>query len=324
MKPLAVTLGDVTGIGPEVALRAAAAAAGEVPLVLVGDPAAAEEAAGRLGLRRLPAPVEAEARVDPALVFAGRVEARAGEAARAWVEEAARRAVAGDVAGIVTAPISKAAWAAAGHGTDGHTEFLADLVGGRPLMLLVGPTPEGGTIRVALATTHLPLRDVPRRIATESVADALFALSDGLRRDLGLDRPRIGLLALNPHAGEGGALGHEEAEILAPTVEHVRGRGIDVEGPIAADAAFAPRARGRYDAFLAMYHDQGLGPLKALAGGAAVNVTLGLPIVRTSPDHGVAHDIAGKGVADFSSMRAAIALAAEITKRRSLTPAPGS
>lgn len=315
MRPVAVTLGDVTGIGPEVALRALAARP-KVPAVLVGDPAAVAEAARRLNLPPPTAPAAAEARVDPALVFAGRVEAAAGAAAHAWVVEAARRTAAGDFSAIVTAPISKAAWAAAGLGTNGHTELLAEIAGGRPLMMLLGPTPEGGAIRVALATVHVRLRDVFDGIRTEAVAAALAALDAALRADFGIAAPRLGVLGLNPHAGEGGALGREDVDLIAPAVAAARARGIAAAGPLPADTAFTPRARARFDAFLAMYHDQGLGPLKALTGDAAVNVTLGLPIVRTSPGHGTAHEIAGRGVADAASMTAALDLAAEIAARR--------
>ncbi|MFA7540502.1 MAG: 4-hydroxythreonine-4-phosphate dehydrogenase PdxA, partial [Lysobacterales bacterium] len=220
---------------------------------------------------------------------------------------------------IVTAPVHKGIINDAGIAFTGHTEFFADRAGAQVLMLLAGAdpalAPEAG-IRVALASTHLPLRAVADAINADTLTASLRLLDAGLRGDFGLARPRIAVLGLNPHAGESGHLGREEIEVIAPALARLRQEGLDLTGPLSADTAFVPDQRRRFDAYFAMYHDQGLPVLKTLAFGAAVNITLGLPFVRTSVDHGVALDLAGQGRADAGSVRAAAALALAIARRR--------
>ena len=295
---LAVTLGDPHGIGPEVtraALRAGAAEDADVRLL--GDAEVLAETARRLGVSPPP---------DVGAAPNG------GDASALWaLEEACRLANAGRADAIVTAPIHKAALAAIGFEFPGQTEFLgARLSGAATTMLLAGDT-----LRVALVTTHLRLADVPRAVTRERVAATIRRLDAGLRAGWDVAHPRIAVLGLNPHAGEGGLFGPEDADVIAPAIEDCRRDGIDCRGPLPGDGTFAPRARSAFDGFVAMYHDQGLAALKAVDGGSAVNVTLGLPVPRTSPDHGTARDIAGRGVADASSMAAALRLAVRLARR---------
>ncbi len=314
-----VTMGDPAGVGPEVALKALCDAELRAcaDAKLVGDAAAFEWWAGRLAL---PVPVE----VVPVGARAGDIEpGRPGSdgalAALAAVEVAARLCMAGEADAMVTAPVSKSAISRAGRGFSGHTEFLADLTGaGGHVMTFVD-----GSRRVALATTHLALADVPSAITSDLVVGKLKVLDRGLREWFGIDSPAIGVAALNPHAGESGAFGDEEERVIRPAVALARAAGVDAEGPFPADSVFVglgePDAGGpgsRFDAVLAMYHDQGTIPAKLMGFGRAVNVTLGLPIVRTSVDHGTAFGLAGSGRADEGSMAAAIRLAAAVARRR--------
>jgi len=212
----------------------------------------------------------------------------------------------------VTAPVSKEAILRSGVKFVGQTEFLAELAGVQDVtMMLLGDDDHGRWLRVALVTTHLPLRDVADSITTSDVTRAIRHATDACRK-LGLSRSRIGVAGLNPHAGEGGMLGDEEIRVIRPGIEAARGFGIDVQGPIPGDTLFHSAHRGDFDAVVAMYHDQGLAPLKLIAFDRGVNWSLGLPFARTSPDHGTAFDIAGQGIADPSSMRAAIRLACQL------------
>ncbi len=310
---LAVTCGEPAGIGAEVALKALAAGlpAGVEP-VLVG-PRAVWQAAAELLL----APVSMHAWSREELPSGagdwswGRPTAASGRIAAEAVERAADLALAGAVDAVVTAPLTKAGLAAAGRPYPGHTELLQARCGGRATMMLAG-----SRLRVLLVTTHLPLATVPAAITTEAVIATVRAAHRGLEGDLGISAPRIAVAALNPHAGEGGLLGNEELTVLAPALERARAEGIDVAGPLPADSLFFHAAEGAFDAVVAMYHDQGLVPLKLLHYYDGVNVTLGLPIVRTSPDHGTAFDIAGTGVAREDSFREALRWAGEIALRR--------
>jgi 4-hydroxythreonine-4-phosphate dehydrogenase len=217
----------------------------------------------------------------------------------------------GEFCGLVTGPVHKGVINDAGLPFTGHTEFLAELSGARlPVMLLCG-----GGLRVALATTHLPLARVSAALTRERLADVLEVLHRDLQCRFGLATPRILVCGLNPHAGEGGHLGREEIDVIAPVIGALSARGLALQGPVPADTAFTPQRLSGADAVLAMYHDQGLPVLKHAAFGHAVNVTLGLPFVRTSVDHGTALDLAGSGRADAGSMRAAIALAADLAQR---------
>jgi len=214
---------------------------------------------------------------------------------------------------MVTGPINKQAIGMAGFKWAGHTDFLAERTGTKHCMMML----LGGGLRVGLVTHHIALADVPKALSTAGVLQALRVMHAEMKRYFGLERPRIAVAGLNPHASDGGRFGHEEERIIAPAIEQARAEGIVCDGPHPPDTVFAPNVRGHYDAVLAMYHDQGLIPLKMLAFGRAVNVTLGLPIIRTSVDHGTAYDIVGKGVASTESLVEAIKLACEIVQRLS-------
>ena len=287
---LAVTLGDPRGIGPEIVARAldderVRAAADWVTLGPTGAGAAPAISVGPW--------------------VAGGRAADAGRLAGLAIERAVAMAVAGDVAGIVTAPIDKSAFAAAGYAEPGHTELLARLTGKRTAMMLASDR-----LRVVLATTHLALRDVPGAVTTDAIVGAATIARAGLREWFGIAEPRIALCALNPHAGDGGRFGDEDSRVLAPAA-----RAVGIAGPFPADTVFVRAMRGEFDVVIAPYHDVGMTAIKVASFGHAVNVTLGLPFPRTSPDHGTALDIAGTGVADASSMIHAMLVAAEISAR---------
>jgi 4-hydroxythreonine-4-phosphate dehydrogenase len=235
-----------------------------------------------------------------------------------WIETGVGLALSGEVSGLVTAPIAKAPLYDAGFKFPGHTEFLAELTAAErfegprgPVMMLAA-----GDLRTTLATIHTPIAKVPSALTVEGIVNTGLVTADALRRDFGVPAPRLAVAGLNPHAGEGGAIGREEIEIIGPAVAALRARGVDAQGPSSADTLFHAEARARYDGVLCMYHDQALIPVKMLDFWGGVNVTLGLPIVRTSPDHGTGFDIAGRGIARPDSLIAAIRLAAEIAARR--------
>ncbi len=235
----------------------------------------------------------------------GRLDRRNVPGVLAALRRACNGCLAGEFAALVTAPVQKSVINEAGVAFTGHTEFLAALCNvPRPVMMLVA-----GELRVALATTHLPLADVPASLSAPLLRETLAIVDRDLRGKFGIERPRMLVLGLNPHAGEAGHLGREEQELIGPALQTLRGEGLDLRGPAPADTAFTPASLAGIDAVLAMYHDQGLPVLKALGFGHAVNVTLGLPIIRTSVDHGTALDLAGTGRADAGSLRAAVELA---------------
>jgi 4-hydroxythreonine-4-phosphate dehydrogenase len=298
--PLVVTAGEPAGIGPDLCVMIGAAADAP-PMRVIGDETLLRDRAARLGV---------EFRLDvldlpfPAPVHCGRPD----PANAATLLEGLRLAVAGCLEGrfraLVTAPLAKNVINDAGIPFSGHTEYLAALTRApQPVMLLVA-----GALRVALASTHLPLREVADYITTERLQAVLKVLHEGLQSQFGIDHPDILVCGLNPHAGESGHLGGEEQSVITPVIAALREAGMAVRGPVPADTAFTPAA-GRNDAILAMYHDQGLPVLKYAGFGTAVNVSLGLPIIRTSVDHGTAFDLAGSGKADAGSLRAAIELA---------------
>lgn len=318
---VAVTLGDPSGIGPEVAALALADRAlwrGAVPLVF-GDARLLERAARRRRAR-LPRlapwtkgrPAQASlAAVGIELLSRPGAPDAAGAKFQLRALEAACDAIARREAdALCTGPVSKSQIASTGIAFIGQTEFLGERFGARVLMLMAGPR-----LRAAVATTHMPLAEVGRRLTREGLVEDLRILDRGLRERFGIRRPRIAVAGLNPHAGEGGRFGSEDGEIVTPAVRAAAAAGIRVEGPLSADGLFPRAARGAYDAVLAMYHDQGLIPVKLADFERAVNVTLGLPFVRTSPDHGVAYEIAGKGVADASSFKAAVRAAIAMIRR---------
>lgn len=322
---LAITLGEPAGIGPELLVRLAHSTL-PAELVAIGDRTLILETAERLRLPLAIAPFGPARRVQqrapghllcleqplPWPVRAGQLDPGNGAAVIATLAAAADGCRDGCFDAVMTLPVHKGVINDAGIAFSGHTEFFADRADCEVLMVLVA-----GSLRVALATTHLPLRAVADALTPALLSSRLRLLADGLRRDFGVARPRIAVLGLNPHAGEGGHLGREEIDIVAPTLAALRDQGLDLSGPLAADTAFVPDQRSRYDAYFAMYHDQGLPVLKALGFGAAVNVSFGLPYVRTSVDHGVALDLAGSGHADAGSALAAAELALTIAQRRS-------
>ncbi len=324
---IAITPGEPAGIGPDLAVQLPQNR-WPVELVLIADPELLQERAARLGRA---APVLAAH--DPArparpgtlslLPVPRHAPTRCGHADPAnapYVLATLRHAVegcqTGAFAALVTGPAHKGVINEAGIPFTGHTEFIAEITGGTPLMMLAAPGRKAldGTprpLRVALATTHLPLREVADAIQPERLARLLRLLHSALRERLGLPHPRILVAGLNPHAGEGGHLGREEIEIIGPVLERLRGEGLSLYGPLPADTLFTPRHLDVADAVLAMYHDQGLPVLKHVGFGNAVNITLGLPILRTSVDHGTALDIAGSGRADPGSLETAIDTAIE-------------
>ena len=323
---IALTPGEPAGIGAEIAVKAAHRA---VParLVAIADPALLERAAARLGLRtRL---VDADhgsrhargvLRVIPVRLAAPVTPGRPDPRNAACVIEALERAVAGCLDGafdaMVTGPVQKSAVNAAGIPFRGHTEYLAErCAAARAVMMLAADD-----LRVALHTTHLPLRSVPRALDADDLERVVRVVHGDLERLFGIDSPRVSVCGLNPHAGEDGHLGREELEIIGPTLERLRGDGLAVTGPLPADTAFTRDALRRVDAVLAMYHDQGLPVIKHLGFGRVVNVTLGLPIVRTSVDHGTALDLAGTGKARADSLLRAIEVAARFARRLSGAP----
>ena len=325
MAPLVITAGEPAGIGPDLCL--ALAKRNDLPrFVVISDPALLRSRAARIGLDVTITEVDADSGLPrdaadnelcvvpfpfPAAVDCGRPDTANAQT----LLDALRHAVAGCRDGrysaLVTAPLHKAIINDAGIPFSGHTEFLAECCGAPlPVMLLAA-----GELRIALATTHLPLRDVPDAITADKLREVLRILLHDLRGRFGIAEPEVVVCGLNPHAGEGGHLGTEDAEIIAPVVAEFAGAGERVRGPLPADTAFTPGA-GHKDAVLAMYHDQGLPVLKYAGFGRAVNITLGLPIVRTSVDHGTAFDLAGTSKADPGSLVAAVEMAARLAPRR--------
>lgn len=344
---LAVTSGEPAGIGPELVLQLALAERLPGRIVAVGDPSLLAERAVQLGLdvRLLELkPGEAvpagSAGVLPVWPVALREPSRPGQLAvanAAYVVETLDVAIAacrqGQADAMVTAPLHKGVILDAGHaGFRGHTEYLRDACGVDEVVMLLAtdhalharePGWRGSpTLRVALATTHLPLRQVADAIEPSALARVLRILHADLKRWFGVAAPRIAVCGLNPHAGEGGHLGREEIEVIEPTLAALRNEGLALDGPLPADTLFTPRHLEGIDAVLAMYHDQGLAVLKYAGFGRAANITLGLPFVRTSVDHGTALDLAGRGVADPGSLKVAVALAAQMAARTTSTSSP--
>jgi 4-hydroxythreonine-4-phosphate dehydrogenase len=325
---IGIAIGDVTGIGPEVALKAVAAEAKKdnTQYVFIGD----ENLVQRLNQKlRLRLPIQNFFDGDrgkffvtnplgkslPANLSAGSpVAARAAVAA---LRDGAERCLRGELNALVTAPVNKEAIVRTGYkGFVGQTEFLSKLAGAeRTAMMLLGHDENNRWLRVALATIHISIKSVPKRLTRERIVLAV-ELAARACRDLGLRRAKIAVAGLNPHAGEGGEFGDEEIKTITPTVSALKKKGFDVTGPLSGDTVFYYALRGDFDAVVAMYHDQGLAPLKAVAFDTGVNWTLGLPFIRTSPDHGSAYDIAGRGIANPASMIAAIRLAKQLAKKR--------
>ena len=301
---LAVTLGDPRGIGPEVVSKAVSSLfprRAPSPILLIGPD----------GLDPEVAPYESIGRFDGSEASAGTVSALA-------IERAVALACEGSVSGIVTGPIHKPALRAAGYADPGHTEMLQRLTGAEHVGMLMAAeqTRIGGPLRVLLATTHVALRRVPDLVSRRLLVVQTTLLCKSLRADWGIEEPRIALCALNPHASDMGLFGDEEAVTFTPAVHELREAGVDAKGPIPADTVFSRALGGEFDAVVAPYHDVGMAAFKTVSFGRGVNVTLGLPFVRTSPDHGTAFDLAGTGRADPSSMEEAIRVAASIARNR--------
>jgi len=326
--PLAVTMGEPAGIGGEIALAAwLRRGEGVPPFYVIDDPARLDALAQRLGwpitVKTIAAPERALAVFADALpvmpigetprAAPGKPDAADAKLVLRAIEIAVAEVRSGRAAALVTNPINKDALYRAGFHHPGHTEYLAELAGPgtRAVMMLAG-----SDLRVVPVTIHLALREAIAALSKEAIVHAGKVVDAALRRDFGIAAPVLALAGLNPHAGENGALGREDIDIVAPAIAQLRAAGIDAKGPLAADTMFHAAARKTYDAALCMYHDQALIPIKTIDFDGAVNVTLGLPFIRTSPDHGTAFDIAGKGVARPDSLVAALRLAAAMAARR--------
>lgn len=336
LKRIGITIGDPAGVGPELALRLASRI-GELPgiaIILIGDAKVLGRVAERVGLP-MPPVIDAEEWMENSagstdqatgqravVVSVGPLDGDAvrpgewtrdtGEASYQWVRFAVEEAIAGRIDAVVTCPIQKEAWHVAGVGYPGHTELLAEMTGVPNVRMML----TSDEISCVLATVHIPLADVASRLTQDDVFESIrlgeIALRARCQRRLGRP-PRVTVCGLNPHAGEHGVISHhEEEQVIVPAIERARAAGIDVTGPLSPDTAFVPARRRMTDVFVCMYHDQGLIPLKAIAFDDAVNVTLGLPIVRTSVDHGTAMDIAWQGVASETSLWAAVRMAGEL------------
>ncbi len=325
--PLALSMGEPAGVGPEIIAAAWRALSAEGPVfAVVGDAAL---------MRRQGAPVQSIPSIDlaadvfaraipvidmplPAPVQPGAPSPANAGAVADWIEQAVSLAVSGQASGVVTAPIAKAPLYAAGFRFPGHTEFIAELTADVPFAGTRGPVMmlTARDLRACLVTIHAPLAQVPELVTIDRVVRTARVVHEAMKRDFGLARPRLALAGLNPHAGESGSIGLEEIEVLAPAVAQLRGEGIDISDPRPADTLFHDEARATYDAALCLYHDQALIPVKTLDFWGGVNTTLGLPVVRTSPDHGTGFDIAGKGVARADSLIAALRLAGQMAAAR--------
>jgi 4-hydroxythreonine-4-phosphate dehydrogenase len=338
MRPhLAITMGDPAGVGPEIIVKACERLrprleVGELRLLVIGSCPALRAACEQLGVGT-EIPEVAEGADWPALaclqaapegdpILPGVLSAEGGRFAYAAIERGVRLAQAGRVQGIVTAPLNKEALNKAGHHYAGHTEMLADLTGVKGSVMMLAH----GNMRVSHVSTHVALEDVPKRLTPERLRLVIDLTHEALR-DLGVERARIAVAALNPHAGEGGLFGRQDIDISQPTIERACADGLDVVGPVPGDTVFVKLRAGQYDAVIAMYHDQGHIPVKLLGFNvdpttgrwealSGVNVTLGLPIIRTSVDHGTAFDIAGKGIANELSLIEAIELAEQLAAAR--------
>jgi 4-hydroxythreonine-4-phosphate dehydrogenase len=326
-RPLAMTMGDPAGIGPELALAAWRDRTPGAPFFVLAAPAVLAAAARRVGfeapiIETDPASAAGEfAKGLPVVPLAQAVEAEPGQPSAANAPatiESINRAVEavhrGEARAVVTNPIAKAVLYKAGFRFPGHTEYLGELAKAWgapafPVMMIWS-----SVLAVVPVTIHIPLAEAPRALSAELIVRTARVVNHDMRARFGVQRPRLAFAGLNPHAGEGGGIGREEIAIIAPAIEALRAEGIEVAGPLPADTMFHPKARARYDVALTMYHDQGLIPVKTLAFDEGVNVTLGLPFVRTSPDHGTAFDIAGKGLANPASLVAAIKLADRLTR----------
>ena len=302
MKPLVMSCGDPSGIGPEIAVRARQALGQDVPFGWIGDPLHLPAGTQWQEIDTPAAAAFVPADTLPVLAHPFPAKARPAAPDPANASEI----VASIARGVAMVQ------AGAGFAFPGHTEFLADLAGGVPVVMMLACA----ALRVVPVTIHIPLADVPRALTPALLEQSLRITYAALQRDFGIAAPRLAIAGLNPHAGEGGTMGQEETTLIAPVLDRLRAEGMAIMGPLPADTMFHPAARAHYDAAVCMYHDQALIPIKTIDFAGGVNVTLGLPFIRTSPDHGTAYDIAGKNVADPSSLIAALRMATDMAKRR--------
>ncbi len=325
---IAITMGDPAGVGPEIIVKALPREdISQIcrPIVL-GDVGLLRMVSKKIGARSFHVMANpGDISGDPGTIYVlpvsnlkessvtpGKPTTEGGRAMVDYILRAVELTTSGEVAAMVTCPINKELMNQVGYGFEGHTELIAHLTRTQDYVMMLA----GAKLRVALVTIHYPLRDVAEQINKERIVKTITITCHALEKDFVIEKPRVAVAALNPHAGESGLFGREEMEIIKPAVEEARDSGLSVEGPLPADTVFYHALNGRFDAVVAMYHDQGLIPLKLLHFTDGVNLTLGLPIVRTSVDHGTAYDIAGRGVADPSSLIAAIKMAARIAKTR--------
>ncbi|WP_296417253.1 4-hydroxythreonine-4-phosphate dehydrogenase PdxA [Pseudooctadecabacter sp.] len=318
MQPIAISCGEPAGIGPEIAVAAWAACRGEFPMVWLGDPS---HLPGGTPWQAVPTAADAATATDfPVLArdfgaprVAGQPNAAHAQGVIDAIADGVSLVQSGACSALCTAPIHKEALIdGAGFAYPGHTEYLAALAGRDSVVMMLACD----MLRVVPATIHIPLADVPDQLSAATLTDTILITHAALIRDFGIAKPRLAVAGLNPHAGEGGKMGREEIELITPTLDALRAEGLDITGPLSADTMFHAGARAHYDAAICMYHDQALIPIKTLDFSGGVNVTLGLPFVRTSPDHGTAFDIAGTGQADATSMVAALRMAAQMATAR--------
>lgn len=318
--PVAVSCGDPAGIGPELAVKARQNLGQDLPFVWIGDPAHLPHGARWQAVATPMGALAVAGDVLPVLPHPFPAPAPAGApnpANAPAIVSAIKRGVelvqSGAACALCTLPIHKKALKdGAGFAFPGHTEYLSHLAGGaRAVMMLAAPA-----LRVVPVTIHIPLADVPRALTADLLRETILITHAALRRDFGLSAPRLAVAGLNPHAGEGGAMGGQEIALIIPVLDALRAQGLDITGPLPADTMFHPRARAGYDTAICMYHDQALIPIKTIDFDGGVNITLGLPFVRTSPDHGTAYDIAGRGMARADSFIAALRMAQEMAQRR--------
>ncbi|MCK4503024.1 MAG: 4-hydroxythreonine-4-phosphate dehydrogenase PdxA [Desulfuromonadales bacterium] len=328
MRPLLITMGDPTGIGPELIIKSLLDGSFEQisrPVEIVGDIDILCNAGKIFGYEGKSKQIDSKlytltfgdkellvhraSKLDLNSVHYGQPDTACGKAMADYVEYAIARCLDQTAAGIVTCPINKAAINAAGFHFPGHTELLAERCGIEKVVMMLA----GERLKVCLVTTHLAYRDVPAKLSSEEILQTIRITANAFKQQFGMQQPRLAVLALNPHASENGLFGDEEERIIAPAIASAKAEGLAVDGPHSADTLFHFAAQGAYDAVICMYHDQGLIPLKLLHFDDAVNVTLGLPIVRTSVDHGTAYDLAGTGTANTASLIAAIKMAEQMT-----------
>ena len=318
MKPIAISCGEPAGIGPEIAVAAWNALGADIPMVWIGEPTHLPDGTKWQAITDVKDAAAATAFPVLARDFrAPRVAGTPNPIHAQGVIDAIADAVtlvqSGDCAALCTAPIHKQALIdGADFAYPGHTEYLAALAERSSVVMMLACD----VLRVVPATIHIPLSQVPEQLSAATLTDTILITHAALKRDFGIASPRLAVAGLNPHAGEGGKMGHEEIDMIAPTLDALRAEGFDIAGPLSADTMFHAGARKSYDVAICMYHDQALIPIKTLDFSGGVNVTLGLPFVRTSPDHGTAFDIAGKGIADATSMIAALKMAAQMAEAR--------